>query len=604
MRPFKSTGKLANQLTVLFLLTTGILANWQTVSYAQWSATVPNPVLEYHYSYDNNGNITSIYNAVTVSNSVFIYDEVDRLTFAVGLYGSQNYSYDSVGNISTGINPATDANGNATDYTVNNITRHIDYDCENRPIKITDTAGTITEFAYDYSGQRVYKKVSSGAVSSEDYYVGNIYEENYAVDSSTTVPLYHSTTNYVYAGSIRVAAIVKENSDLNQTYYYHGDHLGSSSIITDGSGTVIRNISYQPWGKVHSNTEAPGASTDYNPPQKFTGQILDDSTDLYYYQARYYDPVLRRFITPDIYVQNKYDPQSLNRYSYCRNNPLKYTDPSGHFLWIPVMVAAAMGGTHGDIFDIHAWRSFDVKAAAISGLAASVGQYAYIGAGGGFLGNIAAGASGGFVSGGLSSGNINGAFQGALGGGLQGGLNFAISSQVPIFSMKGNHISVSNPITGAISSYMTAKIMGSDDPWKAARTSFWSATLTNIGTMSYNTLKGNPVPDIKPGEAHYGARGLQPVPAALRAVFSVFGIQHSYFMEQYGATTEAYADYDLAHYGSGHPASSGNPTNRGFGTWEDPSSINSSDISMTGDLGGSYNPYTNNCNSWTGKFLW
>ncbi len=413
---------------------------------------------------------------------------------------------------------------------------------------------------------------------------------------------------YVYAGSMRIASLTTQATTTgteSNTFYYHGDHLGSSSIITDGSGTVVRNITYQPWGNIQSNTEESGANTP-DPNHKFTGQILDDSTDLYYYGARYYDPTLRRFITPDIYVQNKYDPQSLNRYSYVRNNPLKYTDPSGHFLWIPVMVAAAMGGTHGDIFDIHAWRSFDVKAAAISGLAASVGQYAYVGAGGGFWGNVAAGASGGFVNGGLTSGNLGSGFQGALSGGISGGLNFGIASAVPMFSMKGNHIAVSNPITGAISSYMTAKIMGSDDPWKAARTSFWSATLTNIGTMSYNAFKENPIPDIKPGKAHYGGRGLGPVPAALRTVFSIFGIQHSYFMERYGATTEAYVDDNMtvAHYGSGHEASSGNPNNRGFGTWEDPASMNASDISMTGDLGGTYNKFTNNCNSWTVKFLW
>lgn len=63
--------------------------------------------------------------------------------------------------------------------------------------------------------------------------------------------------------------------------------------------------------------------------KKFTGQRLD-GTGLYYYNARYYDPVIGRFISGDSIVPDPTNPQAFNRYSYCVNNPLKYTDPSGH----------------------------------------------------------------------------------------------------------------------------------------------------------------------------------------------------------------------------------------------------------------------------------
>jgi RHS repeat-associated protein len=63
---------------------------------------------------------------------------------------------------------------------------------------------------------------------------------------------------------------------------------------------------------------------------KFTGQELDPETGLYNYNARLYDPVLGKFISADTIVPHFSDPQSLNRYAYCRNNPLVYTDPSGH----------------------------------------------------------------------------------------------------------------------------------------------------------------------------------------------------------------------------------------------------------------------------------
>ncbi|MBI4267686.1 MAG: RHS repeat-associated core domain-containing protein [Chloroflexi bacterium] len=75
--------------------------------------------------------------------------------------------------------------------------------------------------------------------------------------------------------------------------------------------------------------------------KKFTGQRLD-GTGLYYYGARYYDPTIGRFISADTVVPDFADPQSLNRYSYVYNKPLKYTDPSGHFP--PIVIAGVVIG--------------------------------------------------------------------------------------------------------------------------------------------------------------------------------------------------------------------------------------------------------------------
>ncbi|AKG53330.1 hypothetical protein DGWBC_0654 [Dehalogenimonas sp. WBC-2] len=84
--------------------------------------------------------------------------------------------------------------------------------------------------------------------------------------------------------------------------------------------------------------------------EKFTGQKLD-STGLYYYNARYYDAALGRFISADTVIPSFLNPQSLNRYSYCYNNPLKYTDPTGHWGWIGAVVnTAAYTITHHDNF--------------------------------------------------------------------------------------------------------------------------------------------------------------------------------------------------------------------------------------------------------------
>jgi len=79
--------------------------------------------------------------------------------------------------------------------------------------------------------------------------------------------------------------------------------------------------------------------------KKFTGQRLDNS-GLYYYGARYYDAGIGRFISSDTIVPEPFNPQSLNRYSYTLNNPLKYTDPSGH------LVEFGPGGAEYDVAGI------------------------------------------------------------------------------------------------------------------------------------------------------------------------------------------------------------------------------------------------------------
>ena len=103
--------------------------------------------------------------------------------------------------------------------------------------------------------------------------------------------------------------------------YVHQDHLTGTSVISDPSGNLLGAIGFYAFGSTRSGA----VPTDI----KFTGQRLDDS-GLYYYGARYYDPAIGRFISPDSIVSRLTNPQAFNRYSYAINNPLKYTDPTGH----------------------------------------------------------------------------------------------------------------------------------------------------------------------------------------------------------------------------------------------------------------------------------
>jgi RHS repeat-associated protein len=273
------------------------------------------------YEYDNAGNVSTISDLIEPNRTqTFTYDDINRLRFAgSSVYGTLEFRYNEIGNMTYNSRVSTsnyiywkdvfgtkphavyqagsntyqyDANGNVSAR--NGVT--IIYDYDNRPTNIGSTT-----FTYDFSGQRVKK---NGTV-----YVGKLYECNGS-----------SCVKYVFAGSNRIVSKSSSN-----TFYYHTDHLGSSSIITNSAGNKVQETYYYPFGETRYNS---GSATHY----KFTGQEEDPETGLYYYGARYYDPVIARFISPDVFVQSPFNPQMLNRYSYTINNPLRYTDPSGHFI--------------------------------------------------------------------------------------------------------------------------------------------------------------------------------------------------------------------------------------------------------------------------------
>jgi RHS repeat-associated protein len=115
----------------------------------------------------------------------------------------------------------------------------------------------------------------------------------------------------------------------NEVYYIITDHLGSSTIVTDSEGNEIGNITYYPYGDTFSESE-------YIPTErKYTGQIKDESTELYYYNARYYNPITGRFISAD---------KAGDGYTYAGNNPIMFSDPSGN-----IVVSSGGPGNEGGL---------------------------------------------------------------------------------------------------------------------------------------------------------------------------------------------------------------------------------------------------------------
>jgi RHS repeat-associated protein len=127
-------------------------------------------------------------------------------------------------------------------------------------------------------------------------------------------------TKYYYHGGKRVAM-----RSGGQVYYLHGDHLGSTSLTTDENGEVVSRQLYHPFGTVRYSEGA--NPTNFG----FTGQ-RHDGTGLVFMRARYYHAALGRFVSGDAVVPEPKNPQDWNRYAYVANNPIRSTDPSGHFI--------------------------------------------------------------------------------------------------------------------------------------------------------------------------------------------------------------------------------------------------------------------------------
>lgn len=245
--------------------------------------------LIFNYDYYDNGNVKNI-----VSSQSSIPTTLETISYA--LSPTKAHRIDSIS--ATSQIPVTyDNNGNMT--SVGQL--QMKYDEDNM---ITSANNNAVLFTYDGAGKRVIKQANGNTRT----YIENLYECLNGNNCGT----------YIYAGNERVA--LKKGTDI---FYYHKDHLGSTAMISDKNGNKIEYAYYQPYGETTSDSANPFT-------HKFTGQEQDSETGLYNYNARFYYPYIGRFVSPDTIVPNPVNPQSLNRYAYVLNNPLRYTDPTGH----------------------------------------------------------------------------------------------------------------------------------------------------------------------------------------------------------------------------------------------------------------------------------
>lgn len=333
-------------------------------------------ISSYRYTYDRAGN--QLTKTEEKGTTTYTYDTLNRLSSVTEPGGKiTSYTYDGAGNRKT----ETVQTG-MVGYTI-----VYQYNSLNRLISTASTSGDYTKYIYDNNGNQVsktsgkVKSISSGEKTVDDmvdfdliirkggsYGTGageiSVYTYDhynrltgfkdedttasyqYNAQGYRTVKTVNGTvTNYLYEvdkvvletdadnktkavqvyGSALFFRKVTESSGTQSYYYLYNAH-GDVTVLIGADGEIAATYDYDAFGNLLSKT---GSTANYI---MYAGYQKDDESGLYYLNTRYYDSAIARFITEDdTKYTKKNDPLSLNLYTYCHNEPIMYTDPSGHW---------------------------------------------------------------------------------------------------------------------------------------------------------------------------------------------------------------------------------------------------------------------------------
>ncbi|WP_272925145.1 MULTISPECIES: RHS repeat-associated core domain-containing protein [unclassified Streptomyces] len=311
-----------------------LLQAWTASSLVTCSTTgTPNPdfnqdgAYQTKFTYDRLGNLqsaTDTNSAGVASTRDYLYPGYNDAGAWTGpanpghLHGVRNIQHqDASGNVSS-----TDA------YT---------YDAAGRMTKrVEPTAGTSTDYTWNKTGQLATATVTKNAGGQE--------KTTYAYDATGTLILRTDparTVAYVEGQDLTATNSAQTGTTVACTRYYSiggstvamrtsagvtylmADQQASAQLTVDATTGAISRRRYTPFGDQRSTQGLP-AGTDHG----FLGKTEDTTTGLSLLGARAYDPLLGRFLSPDP-LSSPYDPQNLSAYSYSRNNPVNFSDPTG-----------------------------------------------------------------------------------------------------------------------------------------------------------------------------------------------------------------------------------------------------------------------------------
>ena len=179
---------------------------------------------------------------------------------------------------------------------------------------------------YDTDRQRVMQTFSNGNSTRTKRYFTPLYET--VTENGVTKKLHYLTSS---TGLFAIFA--SYNNGGGTMHYTLKDHQGNLTATVKGD--TVERLSYDAWGRRRNPIGFGYSNVTHTFDRGYTLHEHYDDFDLINMNGRLYDPVLGRMLSPDIAIQDEYNAQAYNRYSYCFNNPLRFTDPSGYVVTIP-----------------------------------------------------------------------------------------------------------------------------------------------------------------------------------------------------------------------------------------------------------------------------
>jgi RHS repeat-associated protein len=266
------------------------------------------------YTYDPMGNRLSMTQDGVTTN--YNYDAADRLTSTTGGL-AMTFTWDDNGQMLS--------KGSQT----------FNWDAFGRMTNLTND-GTNASYIYNGDGVRVSHTVNGSATS---------YLQDLAAGLPMVVAQTTGSDTLRYVNGLDLIAQV----DGTNPSYYHADGLGSTRVMTDTSGVQSAAYTYDAFGSVRTQIGGNGNQFTY------AGEQVDPEAGLVFLRARYYDPAEARFLSKDPFVGQINNPQSLNRYPYTQNNPVRYTDPKGEFI---IVAIAAVVVAYAGYETYSAWTDY------------------------------------------------------------------------------------------------------------------------------------------------------------------------------------------------------------------------------------------------------
>jgi RHS repeat-associated core domain len=290
-----------------------------------WAGNSGTPIGTDHCGLSPSGTTTPPY------QQSYSYDALDRITTgAAGTYSydtnhvhavttlssipNQYASYDDMGNMTCRNVDPTNAHSCASGTQSSGATMTYDNAGQLESWQAPSGTNETDQYLYDGSGQRVLKHITTtanGVTNTTDTITFNGYTDTTVTDGVTM-----DTTKYYSVGGQNVVMVNSQG-----WFTLVPDMQGGSTLVLNANGSVRAVQLFAPYGSVrYSSGSMP---TDHN----YTGQKLDSTSGLLYYNARYYDPVSGRFISADNVENNS---QGNDPYAYVKGNPVTATDPTGH----------------------------------------------------------------------------------------------------------------------------------------------------------------------------------------------------------------------------------------------------------------------------------